>query len=154
VETAYLLLETSHSLGWEKDPKTREIAKRLVDHSLASGWDQENGGFFDAGKEQDEEVTIINRQKSWWGLVEGMNALLLMHHLYPDDPHEYGQKFLEAWKHIDTYLIDKEHGGWYNSALDTAPESVTQGKSHIWKTTYHNTRGMVNCIQRLRNDKY
>jgi len=150
VETAFLLMETAHVLGWEEDAKTRQIAKRLVDHSLESGWDTEAGGFFDAGKEEEDTITIINTQKSWWGLVEGMNALLLMHQLYPDDEQDYEHKFLKSWEHIDTYLIDKEFGGWYNAALDTSPESVLQGKSHIWKTTYHNTRGMISCINMLQ----
>ena len=151
VETAFLLTETAHFLGLETDQRTRSIARRLVDHSLESGWDQEYGGFFDAGKKENGQVRIINRNKSWWGLVEGMNALLLMHRLYPDDPMAYGEKFLLSWDHIDHYLIDKEHGGWYNASLDSNPESVHSDKSHIWKTTYHNTRGMVNCILMLRN---
>lgn len=150
VETAFLLLETAHVLGLENDERTHMIAKKLVDHSLASGWDPEAGGFFDAGKKLDGKIEIINRNKSWWGLVEGMNALLLMHTLYPEDPLDYYQLFLKSWKHIDTYLIDKEYGGWYNAALDTSPESVQGGKSHIWKTTYHNTRGMLNCIRMLQ----
>jgi mannobiose 2-epimerase len=151
VETAFLLMETAHFLDLALDERTLSIAKRLVDHSLESGWDPEYGGFFDAGKKENGTVTIINRNKSWWGLVEGMNALLLMHSLYPDDPQEYGQKFLLSWEHIDSYLIDKEHGGWYNASLDSSPESVRSKKSHIWKTTYHNTRGMINCIGMLRN---
>jgi mannobiose 2-epimerase len=151
VETAFLLTETAHFLDLEKDEETRSIAKRLVDHSLESGWDPEYGGFFDAGKKENGTITIINRNKSWWGLVEGMNALLLMHRLYPDDPMGYGEKFLRSWEHIDSYLIDKEHGGWYNASLDSSPESVQGNKSHIWKTTYHNTRGMLNCILMLRN---
>jgi mannobiose 2-epimerase len=153
VETAFLLLETAHVLGWGEDEKTHQIAKLLVDHSLVSGWDQEAGGFFDAGKEIDGEIKIIHNHKSWWGLVEGMNALLLMHTIYPDDPNDYYGKFLKAWEHIDTYLIDKEFGGWYNHALDTYPESVTRDKSHIWKTTYHNARGMINCIHMLRSNR-
>ena len=152
VETAYLLLETAHVLGRGEDEKTHRIAKKLVDHSLASGWDQENGGFYDAGRKEGDSIVIINDHKSWWGLVEGMNALLLMHTLYPDDPADYFGKFEKAWEHIDTYLIDKEYGGWYNSALDTDPESIDQPKSHIWKTTYHNTRGMINCIHMLRGE--
>jgi mannobiose 2-epimerase len=151
VETAFLLLETAHVLGLEEDDWTNRISKKLVGHSLESGWDTEKGGFFDAGKKVDGRIEIINRNKSWWGLVEGMNALLLMHSFYPDDSLAYDQLFLKSWKHIDKYLIDKEHGGWYNAALDTSPESARQRKSHIWKTTYHNTRGMISCIQMLRN---
>jgi mannobiose 2-epimerase len=151
VETAFLLLETAHVLGWGKDEKTHHIAKRLVDHSLASGWDSLAGGFFDAGVAGDDGIRIVNNHKSWWGLVEGMNALLLMHTLYPEDPQDYYSKFLLSWDHIDTYLIDKTYGGWYNNATDTYPETVDQQKSHIWKTTYHNARGMIHCIHMLRS---
>jgi len=151
VETAYLLLETAHVLGQGEDEKTHTIAKKLVDHSLASGWDTVNGGFFDAGVAGDEGIRIVNNHKSWWGQVEGMNALLLMYTLYPGDPQDYYNKFLKSWEHIDTYLIDKTYGGWYNNATDTYPDNINQLKSHIWKTTYHNTRGMLNCIRMLRS---
>jgi mannobiose 2-epimerase len=152
VETAYLLLETAHFLGMGEDEKTHTLAKRLVDHSLESGWDYEAGGFFDAGILSEGKITIFNDHKSWWGQVEGLNALLMMHKLYPEDPNDYYSKFLSSWKHIDTYLIDKEYGGWFNHGLDTNPESVNRPKSHIWKTTYHNTRGMIRCIMTLRGE--
>jgi mannobiose 2-epimerase len=152
VETAYLLLETAHFLGMGEDAKTHTLAKRLVDHSLESGWDQKAGGFFDAGILRDGKISIFNHHKSWWGQIEGMNALLMIHQLYPEDPNDYYGKFLQSWWHIDNYLIDKEYGGWFNNALDTNPESVDRPKSHIWKTTYHNTRGMIRCIQMLRGE--
>jgi cellobiose epimerase len=151
VETAYLLLETAHVLGIGEDEKTHLLAKQLVDHSLAYGWDTINGGFFDAGVADEEGIRIVNDHKSWWGQVEGMNALLLMHTLYPGDPNDYYGKFLKSWEHIDTYLIDKTYGGWYNNATDTYPATIDQLKSHIWKTTYHNTRGLLNCIRMLRS---
>jgi mannobiose 2-epimerase len=47
-------------------------------------------------------------------------------------------------------VIDDLKGGWYNNATDTYPETIDQGKSHIWKTSYHNARGMLNCIKMLR----
>jgi len=154
VETAFLLLETAHVLGWGEDKKTHHIAKQLVDHSLTSGWDTIAGGFFDAGVAGEEEIRIVNNHKSWWTLVEGMNALLLMHTLYPEDPQDYYGLFLTSWDHINTYLIDKTYGGWFNNATDTYPENVNQGKSHIWKTSYHNTRGMLNCIRMLRSQEH
>ncbi|MCK4853265.1 MAG: AGE family epimerase/isomerase [Bacteroidales bacterium] len=152
VETAYLLLETTHVLGWSEDEKTQKIAKRLVDHSLESGWDQMAGGFYDAGIVSEGKIMIISNHKAWWGQVEGMNALLMMHQLYHEDPNDYYGRFLKSWKYINNYLIDKEYGGWFNYGLDTYPESKKQHKSHIWKTTYHNSRGMIRCIQMLRGE--
>ncbi|MFC2126717.1 AGE family epimerase/isomerase, partial [Bacteroidota bacterium] len=150
VETAYLLLETADVLGMGEDEKTHQIAKRLVDHSIESGWDDVNTGFYDAGKLIDGKIEIINDHKSWWGIIEGFNALLLMHYLYPDDPNNYYEKFDKNWTYIDTYLVDKEFGGWYSSGLDKNPGSEKGLKSHGWKTSYHNARGMVNCIRQLR----
>ncbi len=150
VETAFLLLETAHELGRGEDEETHLIAKRLVDHSLESGWDEEAGGFFDAGKQSGDSIVIINNRKAWWSEIEGLNALLLMHTLYPEDPNDYYGLFLEMWEYIDANLIDHEYGGWYNEGLDTAPETREQLKSHPWKTTYHNARGMVHCIEMLR----
>lgn len=151
VETAFLLLETAHVLGWGEDEKTRQIAKKLVDHSLESGWDNAVGGFFNAGKQAGEEIRIIDNKKSWWSQAEGLNALLMMHSLYQEDPQDYFGLAVKMWEYLDTYQIDKKHGGWYNYGLDITPTSATQRKSHAWKTTYHNVRGLVNSIQLLKS---
>jgi mannobiose 2-epimerase len=151
LETAFLLLEAAHALGLDEDEPTLELTKRMVDHSLTYGWDAEKGGFFYMGKIRNGIQEIISRQKSFWVEVEGLNALLLMHTLYPDDPMEYYGKFLATWEYIDNYLIDKEYGGWYSNGIDQDPEHKKGLKSSGWKTTYHNTRGMVHCIEMLRS---
>jgi cellobiose epimerase len=150
VETAFLLLETAEALGLAENEKTLQITKRLVDHSLELGWDNEKGGFFDGGILADGKSKITDDKKSWWTEAEGLNALLIMHNLYPDDQHNYYSKFAEMWNYINTYLIDKEHGGWYNYGLDTSPKSKKQPKSHIWKGSYHNARSLVNCLKMLK----
>src|SRR5882672_678699 len=61
VETAYLMLEASAALGWKKDTKTLSVAKRMVDHALSKGWDNEIGGFYDDGYyfKNKSHITII-----------------------------------------------------------------------------------------------
>ncbi len=49
VETAYLMLETDEVLHHQASEKTERMAKMLVDHALAYGWDKVNGGFFQNG---------------------------------------------------------------------------------------------------------
>ena len=107
--------------------------------------------YTDSGKEIDGKIEIISNNKSWWSIVEGLNALLMMHYLYPDDPNNYYEKFEKTWSHIDAYLVDKEYGGWYSRGQDTNPGSEKGLKSHAWKTTYHNVRGLVNCVRQLRH---
>ena len=76
-----------------------------------------------------------------------------MYTLYPEDPQDYFALAKRMWEYMDTYLIDKEYGGWYNYGLDMTPDSKTARKSHAWKTTYHNARGMVNCIRMLQEEE-
>jgi mannobiose 2-epimerase len=155
VETAYLMLEASHSLGLQNDTITKSVAKRMVDHALKNGWDKTKGGFYDEAYyfRNIDTITIIKDSKNWWAQAEGLNALLLMADLYPDDKMKYYEKFKLMWNYIQTYLIDHEYGDWYEEGLDTRPERKTSLKGHIWKGTYHHLRSMSNCMQRLRHNE-
>lgn len=152
IETAYLLLEAAHVLGMEEDQETHRISKKLTDHTLETGWDEETGGFYDIGYyfPGDDRLTILEDSKNWWAQAEGLNTLLIMADLYPDDPRNYFEKFEKQWEYIKKYLIDTEHGGWYDSGLDKSPDRKTALKSHIWKGNYHTVRSLMNCLERLK----
>jgi len=151
VETAYLMLEASHALRLKHDVKTLTIAKRMVDHALANGWDKEHGGFYEAGYYYagSDSITIIDKKKTWWVQAEGLNALLLMARLFPDET-KYYQAFRKQWEYIKKYLIDYKHGGWYQEGLDESPEAKHAPKASVWKINYHTSRTLMNCIKMLR----
>jgi len=153
IETAYLMLEASHALGLESDPETLEIAKKMVDHSLARGWDEDNGGLYYEGYyfNDSDSITIINESKSWWVQAETMNALLLMSKLFPGEE-KYYQAFVKQWEYIKKYMIDHEHGGWYSNGLDKNPEEIKTAKASDWKVNYHNMRALMNCIKMLKGE--
>lgn len=151
VETAYLMLEASEVAGVKNDTLTLRIAKKMVDHALATGWDKTVGGFYEAGyyfKGQDT-VTIIHDTKNWWAQAEGLNTLLLMSELFPNDRNNYKALFLKEWDYINTYLIDHEHGGWYPNGTDKQPGEKYAMKAQIWKGNYHTSRSLINCMKRL-----
>ena len=151
IETAYLLYEAAEALE-VYDDETASICQMLVDHTIRKGWDDEHGGFFERGLYvTPDSLTIIDDHKSWWSQVEALNSLLLMHELHPDAEIDYYTYFLRQWQYIDRYLIDHTYGGWYSGGLDTNPGIKTAPKAHNWKTAYHNGRGMVNCVNRLRS---
>lgn len=152
VETAYLLMEASHVAGMENDQETLKKAKLMLDQALDNGWDNANGGFYDEGYyfRQKPGVTIIRDTKNWWAQAEGLNTLLIMADFYPDDPRDYFDKFTKLWNYINIYLIDHEHGEWYQGGLDKEPEQKEKQKGHIWKASYHQYRAMSNCVKRLR----
>ena len=157
VETAYLMLESSHVLGLKDDTLTLKVAKRMVDHALQNGWDNTAGGFYDEGYyfNNKEGITITHDTKNWWAQSEGLNTLLMMADLFPEDDHKYYEKFKKLWQYCDTYLIDHEFGDWYAGGLDKQPDLKTALKGHIWKATYHQYRSLINCTHRLRaTDKH
>ncbi len=155
VETAFLMLEASHVLGIENDTITLRIAKKMVDHALRNGWDDSVGGFYDGGYyfKGEDKIRITRDTKNWWAQAEGMNALLLMAQLFPNDEMQYDEKFKKMWSYIDTYLIDHEYGDWYGGGLDKEPDQKTKLKGHIWKATYHHYRALENCVKMLREEQ-
>ncbi len=151
VETAYLMLEAAEALGMDPG-ETLAKGKRMVDHALKFGYDHGIGGFYDEGYyfAGEDVPRIIADTKNWWAQAEGFNTLLLMADHYPEDPAEYGKRFLQLWTYTQRYLIDQERGGWYLGGLDKEPEYREGLKGHIWKAAYHDSRSLMNAIRRLR----
>jgi mannobiose 2-epimerase len=145
VETGYLMLETDEVLHHKASEKTEHMAKMLVDHALAYGWDAKNGGFFREGTTFGRPEDTI---KEWWVEVEGLNALLMMHERYGKQNPVYFQRFFEQWDFIKNHTIDGEYHGLYNlTKADGTP--ITQDKGSIWKGGYHDGRAFWNVSARL-----
>jgi mannobiose 2-epimerase len=146
VETAYLMLETDAVLHHKASEKTARMARMLVDHALAYGWDHQNGGFFREGTTFGKPEDTM---KEWWVQMEGLNALLLMHERYGKNDSIYFQRFLEQWNFIRNHTIDAGHHGDFNlTQADGTP--VTEDKGSIWKAAYHDGRAFWNVSARLR----
>ncbi len=152
VETAFLMLDASAALGLKNDSLTLQIAKRMVDHSLKTGWDADVGGFYDGGYyfEGEDGITTVNDKKNWWAQAEGLNTLLIMTEKFPEDEMNYRKYFDELWSYTKTYMMDEENGGWYEWGLDKSPDAKTALKGHIWKATYHNYRALTHVADRLK----
>lgn len=146
VETAYLILDASALLGRQDDARAQLIARKLVDHALAYGWDDKYGGFY-------REGTTIgspeDMKKEWWVQMEGLNALLLMHQLYGGQTGIYFYAFEKQWRFIRDRQIDHEYGGIYDTVeRDGTPTNYV--KARIWKEAYHDGRALLNVSARLR----
>ncbi len=154
-ETGFLILEASYALGLKNDVETLRIAKRMVDHAIANGWDKEYGGFWDAGYYFAGEniCTIIQSTKNWWAQAEGLNVLLIMSKIFPNET-VYREYFLKQWNYIKNYLLDNDNGDWFEGGLDKEPHFKTGPKGHIWKCTYHTGRALMNCIKMLSDENY
>lgn len=145
VETAYLMLEAEEALGRTHDPKTVRMARMLVDHALAYGWDNHAGGFYGEGttfgKPEDDH-------KDWWVEMEGLNALLLMHEMFGGETDRYFRAFQQQWDWIKNHQADSEFHGVYPTVGPNGPVGDT-GKGGIWKAGYHDGRALLNVTARL-----
>ncbi|MBO0911773.1 MAG: AGE family epimerase/isomerase [Acidobacteria bacterium] len=145
VETAYLMLEAEAALGVPHDPRTMRMARLLVDHALAYGWDDKMGGFYEDGTTFGKPE---NQSKEWWVEMEGLNSLLLMHEQYGRETDTYFKKFQKQWYFIQHYQADSEYHGIYPMVgADGVP--ITRVKGEIWKAAYHDGRALLNVSERL-----
>ena len=154
IETAYLLIDASQALSKETDPLTLEIAKKLVDHTLANGFDTNYYGLFDKGYyfKGSNKIEIISKDKVWWSQAEALHTLALMSQYYPDEK-IYPKAFKKMWMYIDEQMIDHVHGGWYDTGLDSDPGNYNKPKAQQWKGCYHNARSLMSIYQYAHNNK-
>jgi cellobiose epimerase len=146
VETAYLMLEAEDVLGHGHDPRTEQMARMLVDHALAYGWDENLGGFYRDGTTFGKPEDLL---KEWWVQMEGLNSLLIMHEKYAGETDSYFHAFLKQWEFIKNYQRDSEFHGFYEM-IGTDGKPTIQGKGRIWKGAYHDGRALLNVTERLR----
>jgi mannobiose 2-epimerase len=146
VETAYLMLEAEGLLGHGHVPKTEQMARMLVDHALAYGWDDKFGGFY-------REGTTLGRpedlRKEWWVQMEGLNALLLLHEKYGSTTDTYFKAFQQQWQFIRERQVDHEFGGLYDT-VERDGSVTDHTKARIWKEAYHEGRALLNVTARLK----
>ena len=148
VETAYLMIEAETALSGKPSAKTERMAKLLVDHALAYGWDETNGGFYRDGT---TFGVAEDKRKEWWVQFEGLNALLLMHEKYGRQTASYFKAFEKQWSFIKSHQVDREFGGVFDT-VEQNGEVKDYVKSRIWKECYHETRALLNVIERLMSD--
>ena len=146
VETAYLMLEAEDVLGVTHDPKTERMARMLVDHALAYGWDEKLGGFYGEGT---TFGPAEDKGKDWWVEMEGLNALLLMHEKYGARTDVYFHAFQKQLDFIEKYQRDSEFHGFYQRVGEDGKPLVTD-KGQNWKAAYHDGRALLNVSDRLR----
>lgn len=154
-ETAFLMLEASHTLELKNDAQTLRRAKMMVDHALENGFDNVNGGFYEEGYYFRNEATcsIIKDTKNWWAQAEALNIFLIMSKIFPNE-NKYIDTFMKEWEYINKFIIDHEYGDWFWGGLDKEPHYKKEPKGKIWKGTYHTGRALMNCIVMLADENH
>lgn len=145
VETGFLLLEAAEALGLREDPRVQRVARRLVDHALALGWNADSGQLYEEGFAL---RPAFDRSLQWWAQFELVNALSVMDALHGTQTPRYREALAKAWRFTVERLTDHEHGGVF-AGVDATGHALT-GKSNDWMAGYHTTRALLLTSARLR----
>ena len=152
IETAYLLAAASEALYGRVDPRTLDVGKQLLNHTLTYGFDENYYGIYDRGYHfsGQSQIEILNRQKTWWAEAEAWHALVLFSRYFPDEA-RYSEAATAMWNYIKKELIDPKYGGWYSLGIDENPEIKEKRKASPWKGAYHNGRALIRVLEYSRN---
>jgi mannobiose 2-epimerase len=145
IETSWLICEAADILG---DPGLRrraeELAVRMADVVLAEGFDPEFGGIYN-----DFDDGHLDTDKDWWPLAEGVVGFLNAYRL--SRRAEHLDAALTTWRFVDRFAIDHERGEWYTRVSREGVPYPALTKVDFWKCPYHNTRAMLEIVERTRH---
>ena len=122
-------------------------ALKMIDYSMARGWDEQYGGllyFVDAdGK---PPTRLEWDMKLWWPHAEALYALLLAFHLSGTE--QYARWFEQMHEWTFAHFPDPEIGGWYGY-LHRDGSLSTSLKGGMWKGFFHTPRAIWLCWKLL-----
>jgi len=127
----------------ERTPDDDELIRKLLDHTLNHGYDNEFGGVYRDGI-ADKKVLIFD--KEWWQNFESMTGFLNGYVLFGDE--KYFRAFAETWEFIDNYFLNKKFGE-SRQLLSRSGVPLISNLGNSWKGIYHTGRALAECITRL-----
>ena len=122
-------------------------ALKMIDFSMARGWDEQYGGllyFVDAAGKPPTRLEWD--MKLWWSHSEALYALLLAYHLSGDSKYASWFELMHQWSF--THFSDPEYGGWYGY-LHRDGSLSTRLKGGMWKGFFHTPRALWLCWRLL-----
>ncbi|NUM53665.1 MAG: AGE family epimerase/isomerase [Candidatus Hydrogenedentes bacterium] len=145
VELAWLMLEAVDLLN-EPHERYRPVVLGLIDHALAFGFDNAQGGLAAYGpmsghvleaRHLDENRLL----KTWWAQAELMNALVEAYRWTLDE--KYADAFIKTFEWTWSHQIDHECGDWYQETDWSTGVPTTTDKGREWKTAFHAARALI-----------
>jgi mannobiose 2-epimerase len=138
VEYAWLMIRAETILD-QKPSWNRFYA--LLDHALKYGYDNERGGLYKEGCEnQPAHVT----EKVWWSQAEMLAALTdaLAHR----DDLRYKVALDKLLQFIKAYQASPKDAIWLSS-VTASGEPLNTSRANSWKANYHDVRAMLKFIE-------
>jgi len=140
IETSWLLSEACERIGY-LDEAACEITRILASEVLEDGFD---------GHYVHNHLIENVRDKTmvWWVQSEAMIGFYNQYQKTGDDAFRVAVEYI--WEKITSCLVDKrENGEWFWSCDEAGRPNLDRGTAELWKTPYHNSRAMLELIERM-----
>lgn len=143
IEGAWLLREAAHEIGAQSlSDEIQKTALTLVDNTLKYGLDKDGSLFYE------KDDARLDTDKHWWPQAEAMVGLM---DAWENSQNEkYITALVKVWNFVKENIIDYENGEWYGRVDLNGEPYETEDKVGLWKCPYHNSRAMMELIQRIR----
>lgn len=143
IEGAWLLREAAMEVGDDKlIGRVEKSALALVDSVLRDGVD-DDGALFNECKNGH-----LDTDKDWWPQAEAMVGFSDAWQISGNE--KYLGALKKSWDFIQQNLIDYENGEWFGRVDRKGTAYENEDKVGFWKCPYHNTRAMLETINRIK----
>lgn len=141
VELSWLMDRAYQIMGcpYSENP----VLRKLLDHSLRYGYDNQYGGVYRDGI-ADQEVLVTD--KEWWQNFESLAGYLNGYTKYGDD--RYWEAFVKTWEFVKTKFMNMEVGE-SRQLLDRYGTPIVENMGNPWKGIYHTGRALAECLKRF-----
>lgn len=144
IEGAWLIHEAAVETGNEQViAGAKKSALLLVDSTLKDGRDADGSLFY----ETDGNQTDID--KHWWPQAEAMVGAMDAWKISGDE--KYLAEVKQVWTFIKENMIDYENGEWFGRVNKNGEPYETEDKAGFWKCPYHNSRAMIEMMNRINS---
>ncbi|MFY7839787.1 MAG: AGE family epimerase/isomerase [Lacibacter sp.] len=142
IEAAWLLQQCAEIIGHQRYNKHFSKLAVPVTAAAAEGLDNDGGLWY----EFEADKNHLIKEKHSWPQAEAMIGFYNAYQLTGDK--QYLMQSVQSWEFIKTYLKDKTHGEWF-WGVDEHYQPMQKDKAGFWKCPYHNTRAMLELMQRI-----
>ena len=142
IEGAWLLTEAAHIYG-DKDflRQVEQTSIKLAESALNQGVDKDGAVLYEKDRGH------LDSDKHWWPQAEAMIGFMDAYSITGDK--KYFDAVLKSWEFIKSFIIDKKHGEWFWKVNRQGIPDMEDCKVGFWKCPYHNTRALIEVIQRV-----
>ena len=144
IEGAWLLREAAVEVGDDElQTRVEKAALNLVDAVLRDGIDVD-GSVFNELKDGH-----LDTDKDWWPQAEAMVGFMDAWQISGN--YGYLEALKKSWDFIKQNMIDYENGEWFARVNRDGIPYDNEDKVGFWKCPYHNTRTMLEIINRINS---